>query len=75
VPTGPEQKGKPTTKGTPGPVEKPVAEEINSRFLDSLKVHMCEIFDCSDFHDFYAIKSLWGGVGGNFGVKMNLYFY
>jgi hypothetical protein len=32
-----------------------------------LKVPKCEIFDRSDFHDFYTIKSLWEG---NFGVKI-----
>jgi hypothetical protein len=31
-----------------------------------LKVPKCEIFDRSDFHDFYPIKSLWEG---DFGVK------
>ncbi len=30
-------------------------------------MHKCEIFDRSDFHDFYNIKSLWGG---DFGVKI-----
>ncbi len=34
----------------------------------SLKVPKCEIFDRSDFHDFYTIKSLWGG---DFGVKIS----
>jgi hypothetical protein len=32
-----------------------------------LKVPKCEIFDRSDFHDFYHIKSLWEG---DFGVKI-----
>jgi hypothetical protein len=32
-----------------------------------LKVPKCEIFDRSDFHDFYTIKSLWEG---DFGVKI-----
>jgi hypothetical protein len=32
-----------------------------------LKVPKCEIFDRSDFHDFYPIKSLWEG---DFGVKI-----
>ncbi len=27
----------------------------------SLKVPKCEIFDRSDFRDFYTIKSLWEG--------------
>ncbi len=31
-----------------------------------LKVPKCEIFDGSDFHDFYTNKSLWEG---DFGVK------
>jgi hypothetical protein len=31
----------------------------------TLKVPKCEIFDHSDFHDFYTIKSLWEG---DFGV-------
>ncbi len=32
----------------------------------------CEIFDRSDFGDFYTIKSLWGG--GHFGVKIKVCF-
>ncbi len=32
-----------------------------------LKVPKCEIFDRSDFHDFYTIRSLWEG---DFGVKI-----
>jgi hypothetical protein len=32
-----------------------------------LKVPKCEIFNRSDFHDFYTIKSLWEG---EFGVKI-----
>jgi hypothetical protein len=39
------------------------------RFL-SLKVPKCEIFDRSDFHDFYPIKSLWEG---DFGVKIKCF--
>jgi len=34
-----------------------------------LKVPKCEIFDRSDFHDFYTIKSL---REGDFGVKINI---
>jgi hypothetical protein len=30
-------------------------------------VTKCEIFYCSDFHEFYTIKSLWEG---GFGVKI-----
>ncbi len=30
----------------------------------------CEIFDRSDFHDFYTIKSLWEG---DFGVKIKCF--
>ena len=50
------------------------------RFLDNsnlhaiistlLKVPKCEIFDRSDFHDFYTIKSLWEG---DFGVKIKCF--
>jgi hypothetical protein len=36
-----------------------------------LKVPKCEIFDHSDFDDFYTIKSLWGS---NFGVKIIFFF-
>jgi hypothetical protein len=36
-----------------------------------LKVHKCEIFDRSDFHDFYTIKPLWEG---DFGVKIKFVF-
>jgi hypothetical protein len=35
-----------------------------------LKVPKCEIFDRSDFHDFYHIKSLWEG---DFGVKIKCF--
>ncbi len=31
----------------------------------------CEIFDRSDFHDFYTIKSLWEG---DFGVKIKCFY-
>jgi hypothetical protein len=36
----------------------------------SLKVPKCEIFDRSDFHDFYPIKSLWES---DFGVKIKCF--
>ncbi len=32
-----------------------------------LKVPKCEIFDRSDFHDFYSIKPVWVG---DFGAKI-----
>ncbi len=35
-----------------------------------LKVPKCEIFDRSDFHDFYPMKSLWEG---DFGVKIKCF--
>jgi hypothetical protein len=38
--------------------------------LRELKVPKCEIFDRLDFHDFYAIKSLWEG---HFGVKIKCF--
>jgi hypothetical protein len=38
--------------------------------LERLKVPKCEIFDRSDFHDFYPIKSLWEG---DFGVKIKCF--
>jgi hypothetical protein len=48
------------------------ASRLRSLTLTLLKVPKCEIFDGSDFHDFYIIKSLWEG---NFGVKIkNLFF-
>ena len=34
-------------------------------------VPKCEIFDRSDFDDFYTIKSLWGG---DFWVKIKVFF-
>ncbi len=44
---------------------------INISFFTSLflyiKVPKCEIFDRTDFHDFYPIKSLWEGA---FAVKI-----
>ncbi len=33
----------------------------------NLKVPLCEIFDHSDFHDFYTIKPFWVG---DFGAKI-----
>jgi hypothetical protein len=36
----------------------------------SLKVPKCEIFDCSDFNDFYTIKSL---CEGDFVVKIKFF--
>jgi hypothetical protein len=41
------------------------SEQYNYVFL--LKVPRCEIFDCSDFPEFYTIKSL---RVGDFGVKI-----
>jgi hypothetical protein len=38
--------------------------------VNNLKVPKCEIFDRSDFHDFYPIKSLWEG---DFGVKIKCF--
>jgi hypothetical protein len=38
----------------------------------TLKVPKCEIFDGSDFHDFYTIKSVWEG---DFGVKIKDRFF
>jgi len=39
---------------------------------NNLKVPKCEIFDNSDFDDFYTIKSLWGG---DFWVKIKVCFF
>jgi hypothetical protein len=39
--------------------------------LNSLKVPKCEIFDRSDFPDFYTIKSSWVG---DFAVKILTYY-
>ncbi len=39
--------------------------------LPFLKVPKCEIFDNSDFDDFYTIKSL---CGGDFWVKIKVFF-
>ncbi len=38
----------------------------------TLKVPKCEIFDRSDFHDFYSIKPVWVG---DFGANINLLLY
>jgi hypothetical protein len=40
---------------------------FHSHTYRSLKVPKCEIFDRSDFHDFYPINSLWEG---DFRVKI-----
>ncbi len=37
------------------------------RYGTALKVPKCEIFDRSDFHDFYSIKPFWVG---DFGAKI-----
>jgi hypothetical protein len=37
-----------------------------------LKVPKCEIFDNTDYDDFYTIKSLWWG---DFWVKIKVFFY
>ena len=37
-----------------------------------LKVPKCEIFDLSDFPDFYTIKSSWVG---DFGAKILTYYF
>ncbi len=37
-----------------------------------IKVPKCEIFDRSDFHNFYTIKSLWEG---DFGVNIIIFFW
>ncbi len=46
-------------------------EELNFTLKDLLKVPKREIFDRSDFHDFYTIKSL---RVGDFGVKITKFF-
>jgi hypothetical protein len=38
----------------------------------NLKGPKCEIFDRSDFHDFYTIKSLWCG---HFGVEILIKYF
>jgi hypothetical protein len=38
--------------------------------MPCLKLPKSEIFDRSDFHDFYPIKSLWEG---DFGVKIKCF--
>jgi hypothetical protein len=43
------------------------SEWIRVDFGPSLKVPKCEIFDRSDFHDFYSIKPFWVG---DFGAKI-----
>jgi hypothetical protein len=48
-----------------------LTKELSLRFcsliVDILKVPKCEIFDRSDFHDFYSIKPFWVG---DFGAKI-----
>ncbi len=34
-------------------------DKLGQTLWQHLKVPKCEIFDRSDFHDFYPIKSLW----------------
>ncbi len=46
-------------------------EELR-QFITDLKVPKREIFDRSDFPDFYIIKSL---CGGDFGVKIKKFFF
>jgi hypothetical protein len=42
------------------------------RLLSQLKVPKCEIFDHSDFPDFYTIKSSWKG---DLVVKIFTYYF
>jgi hypothetical protein len=44
--------------------ESGVAQKLNLGFAAILKVPKCEIFDRSDFNDFYTIKSLGGRLWG-----------
>ncbi len=37
----------------------------------ALKVSKCEVFDCSDFDDFYTIKSL---CEGDCGVEIKIFY-
>jgi hypothetical protein len=48
---------------------KQISEVEKKPFTFSLKVPKCEIFDRSDFHDFYSIKPFWVG---DFGAKILL---
>jgi hypothetical protein len=45
----------------------PPCHPLQLHCSSNLKVPKCEIFDRSDFHYFYTIKSLWEG---DFGVKI-----
>jgi hypothetical protein len=44
-----------------------VPRPLKNREIIDLKVPKCEIFDRSDFHDFYSIKPFWVG---DFGAKI-----
>jgi hypothetical protein len=59
----------PCTSAFPSKVSQKIKNKLKN--LLSLKVPKCEIFDHSDFHDFYIIKSL---SGGEFGVTLNFFF-
>jgi hypothetical protein len=52
--------------------DKSISDNQNllSDYPALLKVPKCEIFDRSDFHDFYPVKSLWEG---DFGVKIKCF--
>jgi hypothetical protein len=55
-------------------VINPSGPQIHFRFIFlemSLKMAKCEIFDRSDFDDFYTIKSLWGA---DFRIKIKVFF-
>jgi hypothetical protein len=51
-------------------VNKKVMNMVHPNY--HLKVPKCEIFDGSDFHDFYTIKSLWES---DFGVKIKKFIF
>ncbi len=55
----------------PTPLRPGARHQVQSPKIPPLQVPKCEIFDRSDFHNFYSIKSLWEG---DFGVKIKKYF-
>ncbi len=50
-------------------VTKSLGSDLNLE-EQAFKVPKCEIFDPSDFHNFYTIKSPWEG---DYGVKITIF--
>jgi hypothetical protein len=67
TPIGEVIMGYPRTTGYPDILHNKLEMQKFAFLKKSLKVPKCEIFNRSDFHDFYSIKPFWVG---DFGAKI-----